>query len=453
MKESLKVGAAGVRGVVGDSFTPQLACAFAQAFGTFVGRGTVVVGRDTRPSGPMIEAAVVAGLQSVGCKPVLAGIAPTPTLLFLTKAMGARGGIAITASHNPAAWNALKFIEPGGIFLAAVRAEELFDIYHQQEFPLVTEPEIPAVGHRQNPTAEHFKKILDYVDAEAIRRRHFRVAVDCCNGVGALFSVPFLRDQLGCEVFAVYENPSGVFERGPEPLAENLSALCELVSREHCDIGFAQDPDGDRLALVSEAGQPLGEDMTIAFAMRQVLDAHEKGPVAINLTASKAVTQVATERGSKVIQTRVGETNVTEAILREGCVIGGEHTGGVIIPRIHPSRDGFAAMAVILELLAVSGKKPSEIRAEIPKFAVVRDKVPVNSDQTPAVLRALRRQYQECPQNLLDGLYVDFGPAWIHVRRSNTEPVFRITAEAATRKEAEELAAECRRTIEAELKA
>jgi phosphomannomutase len=444
----LKVGLAGVRGVIGDSFTPQLAASFAQAFGAFVGRGAVVVGRDTRPSGPTIESAVVAGLQSVGCKPILTGVAPTPTLLLLTRALAARGGIAITASHNAAPWNALKFIDRDGIFLPAVRAEELFDIYHQQDFPLVQEADIPTVGRRAQPVDEHFRRLAEYVDAARIRERKLKVAVDCCNGVGALYSALLLREALGCECVLVHDNPSGVFERDPEPLPQNLSRLSETVVRENCAVGFAQDPDGDRLAIVDEHGRPLGEDLTLAFVVQQVLDIHEKGPVAINLTASKCVEHIAVQRGCRVHRTPVGETNVTGVMLKEGCVVGGEHSGGVIVPRIHPCRDSFTAMALVLELMALNGQSVSELRAQFPDFSVIRDKVPMGSDLAPAVMRLLRRRYADREQNLLDGLFIDFGNAWVHVRRSNTEPVLRITAEARSRSEAQSLVGEFRRQIE-----
>ncbi|MBU0678135.1 MAG: phosphoglucosamine mutase, partial [Verrucomicrobia bacterium] len=254
MKEALKVGVSGVRGVVGDSFSPQVAASFAQAFGTFVGQGPVVVGRDTRSTGLMVEYAVIAGLQSVGCKPVLAGIVPTPTLLVLTKHLGAFGGIAITASHNPSQWNALKFVDRNGLFLSEMRAEELFDIYHQQDFTMVEESAIARASFRKNPFTPHLRRIMDYIDADSIRTRRLKVAVDCCNGVGCGLSAPFLEEQFGCEVVTIHDDPTKAFEREPEPLPENLSKLAEVVIKEKCDIGFAQDPDGDRLAIVNEKG-------------------------------------------------------------------------------------------------------------------------------------------------------------------------------------------------------
>jgi len=448
MREALKVSVSGVRGVVGESLTPQVAASFAQAFGTFVGHGPVIVSRDTRPTGPMIEAAVISGLQSVGCKPLLAGVLPTPTALFLTRQLGARGGVAITASHNPSEWNALKFVDRTGIFLNETRAEELFDIYHQQEFPLVEGAEIPVPGSVGSPTSAHFQKVIGYVDAEAIRARKLRVAVDCCNGVGAIYSSPFLR-ELGCEVFPLFDRPTGDFERDPEPLPQHLSRLCELVRAERCDVGFAQDPDGDRLAIVDESGTPIGEDLTLVLGVQQVLARHRQGPVVVNLASSKAVEWAAREHRSRVIRTRTGEINVAETMLMNGGVVGGENNGGLIIPDIHPCRDSFAAMAIVLELLAGAEKSVSAVRAAIPTYHLVKDKIPLRAEQAPMVLRYIRRAYEGQKVNLLDGVYVDFGDSWVHTRRSNTEPVLRVLAEAPSREQAERLAEELRGHIEA----
>lgn len=442
MRETLKVSVSGVRGVVGRSFTPQIALSFAQAFGTFVGRGTVVVARDTRPSGAMFEQAVVAGLQSVGCKPVLAGIVPTPTLLLLTRDLGANGGIAITASHNPSEWNALKFVGRDGLFLDEARAEEFFDLYHQQDFPLVEEPGLQPVLRDASGPERHFARVASYVDAAAIRGARFKVAVDCCNGVGALYSASFLRERLGCDVVTVFDQPSGLFEREPEPLAANLQRLGDAVRQHGCDIGFAQDPDGDRLAIVNERGEAIGEDLTLALAVWQVLDRHGRGPVAINLSTSKAVEDVARARGCEVHRTRIGEINVASAMQRHHCVVGGENNGGVMISAIHPCRDSFAGMAIVLELMACERQPLAALRVRIPAYVVVREKRPIRSDQAPAVLRMIRREYAGRPINFLDGAFVDFGDAWVHVRRSNTEPVLRITVEAPTREAATGLLAE-----------
>jgi len=448
IKEALKVGVSGVRGVVGVSFTPQLAASFAQAFGTFVGAGPVVVGRDTRTTGHMIEQAVVAGLQSVGCTPILAGISPTPTLLMLVPSMGTRGGIAITASHNAEDWNALKFIGPDGLFLSESRAQELFDVYHQQDFPMVEENEIRKAVECKYPTEEHFKRILAYVNPQLIRRRKLKVAIDCCNGVGALHS-PFLAGTLlGCEVYPVFDTPSGRFEREPEPLPQHLGELSRVVIANKCDIGFAQDPDGDRLAVVNEKGEPIGEDLTLALAVWQVLDQHEKGTVCINVPTSRVVEVVAAKYGCQVVRTRIGEINVAEAMLKNDAVVGGENIGGVMIRRIHPCRDSFSGMAVILEMLATRNVPLSVILSELPQFSIVRGKISIRPELAPVIVRHMRHTHDPSTLNLLDGVFIDLGTSsWVHIRRSNTESVMRVTAEADNVETARSIVEEYSRTI------
>ncbi len=441
-REALKVSISGVRGIVGSSFTPQVAASFAQAFGTYVGRGPVVVGRDTRPTGQMVECAVVAGLQSVGCRPILAGVVPTPTVLILTQSLGARGGIAITASHNPSPWNALKFVSRDGMFLNGNQADELFDLYHQKEFQLVPEAQIPQVQHEQSPMQDHYQRIVEYVNAAAIKKKRFKVAVDCCNGVGAVHSVEFLRDLFGCEVVPLFDSASGVFEREPEPVPVNLSALSKLVKDEKCDIGFAQDPDGDRLVLVDEHGCAQIEDTTLALAVQQVLSVHEKGPVAINLDTSRAVEAAALALGSQVVRTKIGEINVSQEMINIGAVAGGEGNGGVIIPKIHPCRDSYGGMAVILERMALEDQPVSKLVAEVEPWFMVKRKMHVRAEQTPAILRSVRRRYADQKLNLLDGIQIDFGDAWVHLRRSNTESVVRVVAEARSKEKAEALVTE-----------
>lgn len=448
MKTFLKVGISGVRGVVGESFTPQLAATFAQAFGSYVGQGPVVVGRDTRPSGYVIEHAVVAGLQSAGCKPILAGVVPIPTLLMLILEHGARGGVGITASHNPAQWNALKFVGPNGMFLNQNRAEELFDIYHQGDFRQVPETDIPSATPLRNATDGHFARVLSYVDSEAIRKCRFKVAVDCCNGVGAVHTRGFL-ERLGCEVVTCLDAPSGAFEREPEPLPENLGALRSLVQREHCAIGFAQDPDGDRLAIVDETGSPIGEDMTIAFAAQQVLEKHRKGPVAVNLATSRSIQRIAEQHGCPFQFTKIGEINVSETMVAIGAAVGGEGNGGVIIPDIHPCRDSYAGMAIVLELLAHSGKTVSSLCAEIPRYVMVKEKIQIRGEMAGDILRGLRRRYEDKSITLIDGVHVEMdSDTRFLVRLSNTEPVIRIVTEAPDIERAQALAADVRRDVE-----
>ena len=447
MREALKVGVSGVRGIVGNSFSPQAATEFAQAFGTFVGRGPVIVGRDTRTTGVMIENAVIAGLQSVGCKPILAGIIPTPTVLILTKELKARGGIAITASHNPAQWNALKFIGDNALFLNELRAEELIHIYHEQDFPLVEESEIHEPEIIDDPMRAHYETIANYIDLEKIKKKKFKVAIDCCNGVGAIHSVSFLRDYLGCEVVSILDTPTGAFEREPEPTPDSLAMLGESIRQNQCDLGFAQDPDGDRLAIVDENGIPLGEDFTLTLGIQQVLNAHEKGPVAVNLSSGKTVDYVTEQVGEQVTRTKIGEINVSETMLEIGAVVGGESNGGLIIPAVHPCRDSYVSMAIILEMLVDTGKSISALKAAIPEYHIIKDKIKVSSDASLKILRAVRRRYENEKLNLLDGVHVDFGDSWIHARRSNTEPVIRVMAEAPTKEKASKLAEELRAIV------
>ena len=423
MKHALKVSISGIRGVVGDSFDPQLAMRFAQAFGTMVGHGPVIVGRDTRTTGKMIESAVTAGLQSVGCKPLLAGIVPTPTVLILTQHLGARGGIIVSASHNPGEWNALKFVDANGLFLNGYRNEELIDIYHQQDFGFVDETFLSPIAPIASPMEEHFRRITDYVDCEQIRDKQFKVAMDCCNGVGAVHSISFLRDTFGCDVVPIFEEPSGIFGRNPEPTTENLTRLCEVVSSQNCDIGFAQDPDGDRLAIVDENGHAIGEDLTLAFAVRQVLrktKSHKR--VVINLSTSRCVEEAAELESGETLRTPIGEINVVETTLKTNAVIAGEGNGGVIIPRIHPCRDSFAGMAVMLEYLAQENKSVSALRSEIPTYVMLKDALSVKPDDPPKLLRRIRQGFAHEKLDLTDGVRVHWEDSWIHVRRSNTEP-------------------------------
>ena len=437
--------------MVGQSFTPQLAASFAQAFGTYAGRGPVVVGRDTRPTGRMVEEAVIAGLQSVGNKPLLAGVGPTPTLLYLTKMLGASGGIAITASHNDVEWNALKFVGRDGMFLKPSEADELFDIYHQQDFPNVEESAVQPVEPVREPMKGHLDRVEAYVAAQAIRAGGFRVAVDCCNGVGALHTVSFLRDRLGCDVVPIHDNPHGRFERPPEPAPQNLEALGHAVRDQGCAAGFAQDPDGDRLALLDETGDPIGEDLTLALGVLQVLSGHSKGPVVANQSASMVIDHVAAAQGCEVTRTKTGEIYVSERMMEIGAAVGGESSGGVIVPAVHPCRDSYTAMALVLELMVQKGRSIASLRSDLPRYVLLKKKIPIRPGQAPGVLRAVRRHYEKEKLDLKDGIYIDFGESWLHIRRSNTEPILRLITEAPTDAVAERIVQDARTVIESAL--
>jgi phosphomannomutase len=433
MKErlSLKVSISGVRGIIGESLTPQLAARFAQAFGTYLGTGKILVGRDARPSGIMLREAVVAGLLSVGCQPVDAGLCPIPSFQVLARAIQARGGIAVTASHNPGEWNGLKFVGGTGLFLDQSRFSEFIEIYHQGEFPFVSGDRFKPVLTQDEPLRPHLERCLAALDVGAIRRRRFRVAVDCDNGAGAVLVPEFLR-ELGCRSILVNAVPHGRFAHPPEPVPKNLAGLARAVRARRADIGFAQDADADRLAVVDERGVAIGEELTLVLAVKHVL-ARTPGPVVVNLSSTRAVDDVAAAAGVPVYRTRIGEINVVEELLEREAVIGGEGNGGVIWPAVHPCRDSFAAMGLILELMAVSGLSPARLKQEVPAYRMIKDKIPGSAEQAQRAVKALRKKYAGQGEIVtLDGLKILFQDSWVHLRPSNTEPIIRIVAEART---------------------
>jgi len=431
---TLKISISGVRGVVGDSLTPALLTRFAQAFGTYTGAGTVVVGRDTRTSGEMVRQAVIAGLLSSGCRVVDLEVCPVPTVQLAVRHRRAQGGIAITASHNPAEWNALKFIGPDGLFLGAGTARELLDIYHQGEYVKVAGADMRSVERMTDGLDLHLKAILDAVGPLPRGPRRLRVALDACNGAGALIA-PRLLEALGVDVVPINITPDGLFPRAAEPLPENLGALCDAVRVNHCDIGFAQDMDADRLAVVSELGEPIGEDYTLVLATWYVLG-RQPGPVVANLSTTAALDEVARRFNCPIVRTKIGEANVTERMRAERAVIGGEGNGGVIYPSINFARDSQVGMALILHLLAGSGKTVSELMAELPRFCMVKEKLTCPSNKIPDVLRMVKREYADMPMDTRDGVKVMLPNGWFHVRGSNTEPIVRVVAEAPTEAEA-----------------
>jgi len=446
----LKISVSGVRGIVGKSLTPALAAGFTAAFGEFVGGGKVVVGRDTRSSGEMIEYAVVASLLAAGCQPVLAGIVPTPTLQILVGKQQANGGIMISASHNPMEWNAMKFIGPDGIFLNDVEAGQLLDLYNQPERRYAEEADYRQVRTLENPFAPHQDKIFKNIDVMAIRNGHFKVAVDCCNGAAALYSRSFL-EALGCEVITINDEPDGVFRRGPEPTPANLEELCRVVRENGCAIGFAQDPDADRIGVVGNSGQPISEQYALVMAVDHLLS-DKPGRVVVNLQTTKAVEDVARSYGCETQYTRVGEINVTEKMLQCKAVIGGEgNSGGVIFPAVHPCRDSFTAMALLLEMLALSRDTVDNIVASLPHYHSLGRKFECQANQARTLIRELREKYAEYHPIALDGIRINMERGWVLIRASNTESVLRLTVEATTPAEAQTLLDEFDREITSRL--
>jgi phosphomannomutase len=444
---SLKISISGVRGVVGESLTPQLASSFAQAFGTYIGRGAMVVGQDSRISGTMVKKAIISGLLSVGCQPVEIGICPIPSMQIFTREIEAKGGIAVTASHNPKEWNGMKFISREGLFLNYHQVEEFLDIYHQGEFSLARANEYKSPKSEKNPTEPHLRKLLSYLNVDLIRSKKFKVAADCANGAGAVL-VPQFLDALGCEKILINDVPDGSFAHHPEPLPENIAGLCRTVVEQGADVGFVQDADADRLAVVNEKGEPLGEEMTLILASKHVLGKNP-GAVVVNLSTSQAMDDIAREFKVPIFRTKIGEINVVEKILAlEGkTAIAGEGNGGVILPCIHPCRDSFTAMGLILESMASSGKRVSELQEQVPKYYMIKDKIDGTQEEAFRIIRQLKRKYSSQNISLLDGLKIQFKDSWFHIRPSNTEPIIRLLAEAKTRRQAENLLSQFKKEI------
>jgi phosphomannomutase len=349
----------------------------------------------------------------------------------------AQGGIAITASHNPAEWNALKFIGSSGLFLDAGQARELLDIYHQGEYTKVGGAELRTVEEVEGATDLHIKSILDVLGPLPKTEKKLRVVLDSCNGAGSLVG-PKLIEALGAEVIRLNTTPNGSFPRAAEPLAENLGDLCLAVKENQADIGFAQDMDADRLAIVSEQGEAIGEDYTLVLATLFVLG-REKGAVVANLSTTSAVADVARKFNCPMFLTKIGEVNVTDAMQQQRAVIGGEGNGGVIYPRINFARDSLVGIAPVLHLLAESKKSVTELLADIPRYTIVKERMACPSDRIAGVLRTVRQEFANYQLDTRDGVKVIVPDGWLLVRGSNTEPIIRVVAEAKSEARAREL--------------
>jgi phosphomannomutase len=433
------VSASGIRGIVGESLTPDVVVRFAGAHGSLLGPGPVVLGRDSRPSGAWVSRAAEAALLAAGHDVIDVGIAPTPTILFAIGHHRAAGGLAVTASHNPAPWNALKLFGPGGTFLAPAQSEAVALRALEGGAGWATHERVGA--HRVDGDAieRHREAILSLpaLHRDTIQSRRFRVAVDCVNGAGSI-ATPALLRALGCEVEAIFCTPDGLFPRVPEPLPENLGALGESVRRSGAAIGFANDPDADRLAIVDERGEPIGEERTLQIAVDWAL-ATGPGPVVVNASTSMAIDAIARRHGAPVIRTRVGEAHVAQALLERGGLIGGEGNGGVIYPALHATRDGLLAAAIALDWLARDARPLSARVAELPPTVMLKRKIGLRPADPGALAGALTREFPDAERNVLDGEKYVWEDGWVQVRPSGTEPIIRIIAEAGTRERAEAL--------------
>ena len=450
MPDTLMISVSGMRGLVGTDLTPELVVRHTAALGAWVresaggrpGRLVVVLGRDSRTSGPMFARAAAAGLMSVGVDVIDLGVVPTPTVQLAVEHHHAGGGLIITASHNPIEWNALKFVGPDGIFLDADAGARVRTLAESGPARAGWD-RLGRVGHDPAATSRHLDAILSLpmIDLTAIRQRRFHVALDCVRGAGATI-MPELLERLGCRTTAINLDPDGLFPRPPEPVPENLQELGTLVRETGADIGIAVDPDVDRLALVDETGRPIGEDYTLAFAVRAVLDRRisraDAPRVVVNLSTSLVVDDAARDGGAMVVRAPVGEANVARAIREEGALIGGEGNGGVMLPALHIGRDAPLALALILHLLATSRVRVSEVVAASPRYTIVKAKGPRTSE-LGSLFHRLRARFADAELDDRDGLRLSWPDRWLHVRPSGTEPIVRLIAEAPTPDAAEAL--------------
>ncbi len=433
----LIVSVSGIRGVIGDSLTPEAVSRFGAALGTYLHGGRVVVSRDSRPSGEMFKHAVFAGLFSTGCQVDDIGIAPTPTVGIAVRNLGAVGGIQITASHNPAPWNGLKMFGADGAVLSAEKGKQVQKLFESGQFKRVTWDKIGGVRIPPDVLEDHRRLVMDQISVATIASRNVRVFLDGNGGAGGPLGVQLLQD-LGCEIVQHNCIANGEFAHDPEPTPAHLVDVAPWVKQTGSAIGFVLDPDADRLSLIDENGTCVSEESTLALAVKYRLRQHP-GPVVVNMSTSRVIQDLAQQAGCDFSLSAVGEANVVDRMRGTRAVIGGEGNGGVIDPRVGWVRDPFIGMALILSLMAEENQTLSELLAELPQYSMLKTKFAVNRDKLSSVLTAIEKKWPDATANKLDGLRLDGPDWWLHVRPSNTEPVVRIIAEAPTMELAQQL--------------
>ena len=423
--------ASGLRGIAEDHFTPKLINKYISAFITTQNIKSCVIGRDGRPSGKQISQCVIDSFHKNGINVENCGLATTPTMQVMTEKEHYDGGIVITASHNPSEYNGLKFLQSDGTFLSPEQCEELFKAV-DQNVSIVQPDSLGVVSDYSTANEEHIEKVLAAmcIDTDNIRKNKFKVVIDCVNGAGS-FILPMLCEKLGCEVITINCNGNGDFTRTPEPLAENLNELEQKVINVGADVGFATDPDGDRLSIISNKGNAIGEEYTLVLAVKNYLN-YQKSIVATNLSTSMMLESIANE----TIRTKIGEAHVVQKMNELNIPIGGEGNGGVILKEVHLGRDSLVAISMILSLLSSSGKSISDEISNIPQYLMIKDKILIDDKIDFDSLETIF----DCNEiNKIDGIKFIWPNKWSHIRKSNTEPIIRIFAEAKNQDEVNEL--------------
>lgn len=431
------ISVSGLRGIVGETLTPELAIRYATAFAALAPPGTIVVSRDGRASGEMLSGAIQAGLHAVGRDTLDAGVAATPTTGVLVRRFQAAGGIQLSASHNPAQYNGLKLFSAEGRVIPAGPGEEVLARYRAGTIGWVPHDRLGSRRDVPDSASAHLDAVLATVDLRRIRSRRFNVLLDSNHGAGSPLGLRLL-EGLGCRVTLLGEEPDGRFEHPPEPTAENLAGVLSAVAKAGAEIGFCQDPDADRLAVIDETGRYLGEEYTLALCVDHVLR-QRKGPIVTNCSTSRMSEDLARRYDVPFHRSAVGEANVVDAMLAHDAVFGGEGNGGPIDPRVGLVRDSFVGMALLLDAMAARRMKISELADELPRYQIVKTKIPLDRGQVPAALDALEDHFADAQLDRLDGLRLDWPGRWLLVRPSNTEPIVRAVAEAPTAAEAKEL--------------
>jgi phosphomannomutase len=436
----LIVSVSGIRGIVGAGLTWEVAAGYAAALGAHVVGGRVVLSRDGRPSGTMLGHAVLAGLLAAGCDVPDLGVAATPTVGLAVRRLQAAGGIQITASHNPAEWNGLKLFGPDGRVVAAAEGQRVQALYDQRAFRRADWGALGRDTECRQADAWHRQRVLELVDVPRIRARQLCVLLDANGGAGGPLGKTLL-EAFQCRPVCLGCAADGAFAHVPEPIEANLRDVCPRVAAAGADLGLVLDPDADRLALIDETGRYVGEELTLALAVQYRLG-EQRGPVVINLSTSRVTEDVARQFGVACHRAPVGEANVVERMRQVGAVIGGEGNGGVIDPRVGWVRDPFIGMGLILNLMAETGRKLSELAAALPAYAIVKEKYTAERERLPELFAALARRWPEATADRQDGLRLDWPDRWVQVRPSNTEPIVRVIAEAPRAEEAARLCRE-----------
>lgn len=437
------IGVSGMRGTVGGTLTPPVVAEMASAFAVWLKQQPstgnpprVVFGRDSRPSGPWVRDAAVAALHASGIAVIDLDIVTTPGVAMMLKHLGADAAMIATASHNPIEWNGLKFLNKNAVAPPPEDAAAIKKFYNEGRCDFVRVQSLTLPQRNSETHALHVKRVLEYVDVLGISTKRYKVVLDSVNGAGCVATATLLS-KLGCQLVHINATPNGQFPHDPEPMAANLTQLAAEVRRQHAAVGFAQDPDADRLAIVDETGTYIGEEYSLALAAKLIMSKKPGALAVTNLSTSRMLDDVAAASGGRVLRTPVGEANVVDAMLKNHSMIGGEGNGGVIDPRIVPGRDSLVGMAYVLQLMAATGKSISALVAEIPRYEIVKTKFECRREDADRAVAALVKHFSGETIDTQDGIRIDWPDAWVHARPSNTEPIMRVIAEASDRAAAE----------------